>query len=77
MCFCIYIYIHIQSREEFEVDPELRVLLEKEAADKVEEARKELAWESEKKRIGLEKLTTAFIDDIAVEHVKYVYADVI
>ena len=77
MCFCIYIYIHIQSREEFEVDPELRVLLEKEAADKVEEARKELAWESEKKRIGLEKLTTAFLDDIAVEHVKYVCAHVI
>jgi len=53
------------------------VLLEKEAADKVEEARKELAWESEKKRIGLEKLTTAFLDDIAVEHVKYVCAHVI
>ena len=58
------------SREEFEVDPELRVLLEREAADKVEEARKELAWESEKKRIGLEKLRKAFIDDIAVEHIK-------
>ncbi len=30
------------THEEFEVDPELRLLLEKEAADKVEEARKEL-----------------------------------
>jgi len=58
------------ARDEFEVDPELRVLLEKEAAEKVEEARKELAWESEKKRIGLEKLSKAFIDDIAVEHIK-------
>ena len=58
------------SRDEFEVDPELRVLLEKEAAEKVEEAKKELAWESEKKRIGLEKLNTAFIEDVAVEHIK-------
>ena len=30
------------THEEFEVDPDLRLLLEKEAADKVEEARKEL-----------------------------------
>ena len=51
------------------------MLLEK-AADKVEEARKEERRESEKKRIGLEKLTTALIDDIAVEQVKCVYADV-
>jgi len=57
------------DRDEFEVDPELRVILEKEAADKVEEARKELAWESEKKSRALEKLRKAFIDNVAVEHI--------
>ena len=57
------------GRDEFEVDPELRILLEKDAAEKVEDARKELAWESEKIQIGLQKLKTAFVDDIAVEHI--------
>eukprot|EP00961_Rhodomonas_salina_P179150 2417294-Rhodomonas_salina.1 len=50
--------------DEFEVDPELRVLLEQEASSKVEEARKELAWESEKKGIGLAKLKAAFLDQV-------------
>jgi len=57
------------DRDEFEVDPELRIILEKEAAEKVEEARKELAWESEKKSKALEKLRKAFIDNVAVEHI--------
>lgn len=56
--------------DEFEVDPELRVLLEQEASSKVEEARKELAWESEKKGIGLAKLKAAFLDQVAVEHIE-------
>ncbi len=36
----------------------------------VEEARKELAWESEKKAIGLAKLKAAFLDNVAVEHIE-------
>eukprot|EP00741_Cyanophora_paradoxa_P024459 tig00022075_g23616.t1 len=58
------------SREELELDPDLRVMLEQEAAEKVKQARLELAWISEKKEIALRKLRKKFLDDIAVERIE-------
>jgi hypothetical protein len=58
------------AEEELEIDPELRVILEREAAEKVDEARRELAWESEYKAVALRKLKEAFLDDIAVERIE-------
>ncbi len=57
------------GRDELELDPDLRALLEREAAGRVEEARRELLWESERRRLRLAKLRAAFLDPVAVPRI--------
>uniref|UniRef100_A0A8C4RRV9 Cilia- and flagella-associated protein 44 n=1 Tax=Erpetoichthys calabaricus TaxID=27687 RepID=A0A8C4RRV9_ERPCA len=48
---------HVQfHRAEFELDPRIREETEKSTAQRIRLVRKELAWEQEKQRIGLQKL---------------------
>ncbi len=54
MCVCVCVLI---------------CLLKAKCTFQVEEARKELAWISEKKQIALDKLKKTFLDDVAVEHI--------
>ena len=54
---------------ELEIDPGLRAMIEVETNDKMEVARKELQWESEKKAVGLRKLKAWFLDPIEVERI--------
>eukprot|EP00899_Mesostigma_viride_P010867 jgi/Mesvir1/19782/Mv13079-RA.2 len=54
-------------RSEFEIDPDLRSMIERETAEKCEIARKELAWESEKKALALAKMRRWFLDNVEVE----------
>lgn len=54
---------------ELEVDPGLRSMIEAETQAKLERARAELAWESERKRLALEKLRNWFLADVEVERV--------
>lgn len=42
--------------KEFEMDREIKQELEKQTQEKIEMVKKELAWESEKLRLSLEKL---------------------
>lgn len=56
-------------REEFEIDPGLRAMIEEETAKKEEIARKELAWENEKARLMLAKVRKWFLDDVEVERI--------
>lgn len=56
-------------RDSFNVDPQLRSLLEEQVAKKVEQTRKELAWITEKKALQLKKLRAYFLDDVAVERI--------
>jgi WD40 repeat protein len=56
-------------RDSFNVDPQLRSLLEEQVAKKVELTRKELAWTTEKKALQLKKLRAYFLDDVAVERI--------
>ncbi|EFJ51830.1 hypothetical protein VOLCADRAFT_103323 [Volvox carteri f. nagariensis] len=57
------------SREELEVDPGLRDIMEAEALRREEVARLELAWESERQRLGLAKLRSYFLDGVETERV--------
>ncbi|GLC74134.1 Cilia- and flagella-associated protein 44 [Pleodorina starrii] len=57
------------SREELEVDPGLRELMEAEALRREEVARLELAWESERQRLGLAKLRAYFLEGVETERV--------
>ena len=57
-------------REAFELDPQLRHKLEEDAKAKVEEVRRQLAWESERETIALKKLKAFFLDRVLVEHIK-------
>lgn len=57
------------GREELEVDPGLRELMEAEALRREEVARLELAWESERQRLGLVKLRSYFLDGVETERV--------
>lgn len=52
-----------------EVDPGLRQLMEAEAVRREEVARLELAWESERQRLGLAKLRAYFLDNVETERV--------
>ena len=56
-------------RDSFNVDPQLRSLLEEQVAKKVEHTRRELAWITEKKALQLKKLRAYFLDDVAVERI--------
>jgi phage-related baseplate assembly protein len=64
-CVCIYIYIMYQFATQFTCFTSAKVQILTQLRRCVRQ------WESEKKRIGLEKLCRAFIDDIAVEHVSF------
>nr|A8J1V4.1 RecName: Full=Cilia- and flagella-associated protein 44 [Chlamydomonas reinhardtii] len=56
-------------RADLEVDPGLRALMEAEALRREEVARLELAWESERQRLGLAKLRRYFLDGLESERV--------
>ena len=56
-------------REEFEIDPGLRTMIEEEMSQKEDAARKELAWESEKAKLMLAKARKWFLDDVEVERI--------
>eukprot|EP00698_Gefionella_okellyi_P015023 TRINITY_DN4206_c0_g1_i1.p2 TRINITY_DN4206_c0_g1~~TRINITY_DN4206_c0_g1_i1.p2 ORF type:complete len:1598 (+),score=505.86 TRINITY_DN4206_c0_g1_i1:63-4856(+) len=56
-------------RAEFDIDPEFRAILEKEASERIEISRKELEWISAKKKLILDKLKGAMLDPIAVERI--------
>ena len=58
------------ARSSFELDPRLRQQFEHEAAVKVEEVQRELAWESEKHAVALAKLRARFLAPIQVECVR-------
>ncbi|KAG2482730.1 hypothetical protein HYH03_018361 [Edaphochlamys debaryana] len=57
------------ARGELEVDPGLRAIMEAEAKRREEVARLELAWESERQRLGLAKLRRYFLDSVETERV--------
>ena len=52
------------TSDEMEIDPELRSIIENETQQKVAQLQREMAWESEKKRLAVSKLKAAFVDDI-------------
>ncbi|MBN3326680.1 CFA44 protein, partial [Atractosteus spatula] len=52
------------DRAEFELDPRIREETERLTAQRVRAVRKELAWEEEKHRIGLQKLQERFWDSL-------------
>ncbi|KAL5020106.1 hypothetical protein ScPMuIL_002998 [Solemya velum] len=61
---------HLQlKKDEFELDREIKQELEKQKQDRIEMVRKELAWESEKQRIALEKLRWRFKDVVECERI--------
>ncbi|XP_048254045.1 cilia- and flagella-associated protein 44-like isoform X2 [Haliotis rufescens] len=61
---------HIQlGKGEFEMDREIKSELEKQTNEKIEVVRRELAWESEKHRIALEKLRKRFKDVVECERI--------
>ncbi|KAI2652935.1 Cilia- and flagella-associated protein 44 [Labeo rohita] len=61
---------HIRlHRSEFELDPSFREETERQTEETVMEVRKELAWEEEKHRIGLNKLQTMFWESVVEDTV--------
>ncbi|XP_062841766.1 cilia- and flagella-associated protein 44 isoform X2 [Trichomycterus rosablanca] len=60
------------QRTELELDHRFREDAERMTAEKVEEVRKELAWEEEKHRIGLRKLQARFRDAVVCDTVMVV-----
>jgi len=57
-------------RSEFELDSRLKQQFEKEAAERVQEVRNEMAWESEKQKIALEKLRKYFLRNVVCESIE-------
>ncbi|KTG29183.1 hypothetical protein cypCar_00002686 [Cyprinus carpio] len=56
---------HIRlHRSEFELDPSFREETERQTEERMMEVRKELAWEEERYRIGLNKLQTMFWESV-------------
>ncbi|KAG0579336.1 hypothetical protein KC19_4G091500 [Ceratodon purpureus] len=55
--------------EDFVIDPRLRSMLEAETEAEVDQARKELQWDSEKRNVALRKLRWFFLDPIEVEYI--------
>ncbi|XP_067268183.1 cilia- and flagella-associated protein 44 [Chanodichthys erythropterus] len=65
---------HIRlHRSEFELDPRFHEEIERQTEERVMEVRKELSWEEEKHRIGLNKLQTMFWESVVQDTVT-VYA---
>ncbi|KAK3770719.1 hypothetical protein RRG08_037905 [Elysia crispata] len=61
---------HLQlSRQEFEMDREIKQELHQQTAEKVDLVRRELAWDSEKLKISLEKLRKRFKDVVECERI--------
>ncbi|XP_053372820.1 cilia- and flagella-associated protein 44-like [Mercenaria mercenaria] len=56
-------------KDEFEMDREIKLELERHKREKIEVVRKELAWESEKQRIALEKLRKRFKDVVECDRI--------
>ena len=50
--------------KEFEMDPEIREEFEKQKQEQIDFIHKEMAWESEKQTIALQKLENRFKDQI-------------
>ncbi|XP_041923604.1 cilia- and flagella-associated protein 44 isoform X1 [Alosa sapidissima] len=59
-------------RAELELDPRFREETERMTAQRVREARRELAWEEERHRVGLKKLQERFWDSLVSETVTVV-----
>ncbi|XP_076438307.1 cilia- and flagella-associated protein 44-like isoform X2 [Babylonia areolata] len=57
------------DRLEFEMDREIKLELERQTMERVSLVRRELAWESEKQRIALEKLRKRFKDVVECERI--------
>ncbi|XP_059142623.1 cilia- and flagella-associated protein 44-like isoform X2 [Physella acuta] len=61
---------HLQlNRMEFEMDKEIKQELEQRTLEKIDTVKKEMAWESEKLRISLEKLRKRFKDCVECERI--------
>ncbi|CAG5122902.1 unnamed protein product, partial [Candidula unifasciata] len=61
---------HLQlSRKEFEIDKEIKQELQQQNEQKKELVRKQLAWESEKLQIALDKIKKRFKDDVECERI--------
>lgn len=58
------------TAQELEVDPGLRDTAERNRVQTLDDARAELAWESERADKLLSKLRAAFLDRLAVEHIE-------
>ena len=56
-------------REAFDVDPDLKNLIEKERAEQLDRARNELQWEAERARVALKKIRARYLDDVETERV--------
>ena len=56
--------------KEFDLDPHLTKYFVKQGKLMCDEVKKELAWISEKKRIGLQKITRAFFGNVLVERIQ-------
>lgn len=57
------------SAAEFEIDPHIRSMLKNETIAEVEQARKEIQWDSEKRNVALRKLYGFFLNPLEVEHI--------
>lgn len=61
---------HVQlTTDEFEIDPDLVKEQKIEVDKKIELVRKEMAWEAEKKSIGLKKLQKRFKDEVECDRI--------
>eukprot|EP01012_Entosiphon_sulcatum_P026263 TRINITY_DN3167_c0_g1_i1.p1 TRINITY_DN3167_c0_g1~~TRINITY_DN3167_c0_g1_i1.p1 ORF type:complete len:1748 (+),score=500.61 TRINITY_DN3167_c0_g1_i1:141-5384(+) len=57
------------AKDELELDPAIKVILTHANEERVENALKELAWDTAKKELRLEKLRAAFINTLQVERI--------
>ncbi|BBN11831.1 cilia- and flagella-associated protein 44 [Marchantia polymorpha subsp. ruderalis] len=55
--------------EHFEIDPHVRVMLGEEMEREVDQAQKELQWDSEKRNVALRKLKAWYLDPLEVERI--------
>eukprot|EP00002_Diphylleia_rotans_P014287 TRINITY_DN2784_c0_g1_i6.p1 TRINITY_DN2784_c0_g1~~TRINITY_DN2784_c0_g1_i6.p1 ORF type:complete len:1834 (-),score=489.32 TRINITY_DN2784_c0_g1_i6:186-5687(-) len=57
------------DRTDFNIEDQLREDIEKQTMEKIDQAQKKLAWICEKKKLGLRKLRSKFLDTLAVERI--------
>ncbi|KAL2620171.1 hypothetical protein R1flu_000376 [Riccia fluitans] len=55
--------------EHFEIDPHVRIMLAEEEKREVDQAQKELQWDSEKRNVALQKLKAWYLDPLEVERI--------